>query len=68
MLRPFAMCFGVLVVMTYATTLAAKETKPGIERWPVKTSTAAEADPQEVALGTLLALPDEPGVNIYSWI
>lgn len=60
---------GFTIGLMLAATAAAQQlatqvkTKPGVERWPVKTSVPANAGPaQTVALADLLGLPNAAGV------
>lgn len=60
--------FGILLLLAAATAAQQPatqvQTKPGVERWPVKTSVPAKnGKPQTVALADLLALPNVDGVN-----
>jgi hypothetical protein len=55
---------AVLVLMLAAGALAQQATKPGVERWQVKTSVPeGSATAQVVALADLLAIPDAAGVT-----
>jgi hypothetical protein len=54
------------VTMVYADSSWAKDAKPGVERWPIKTSLPAGAEvtkPIEVPLLRLLILAEPPGVT-----
>ncbi len=54
-----------LSLFTAAWAVAAQHVKPGVERWPIKTSLAPHADvahPKQVDLVELLNLEDPPGV------
>lgn len=67
-MRKSAFLLSVFWIVTAALVgtsgLAApkKQIKPGVERWPIKTSVVANADQKTVALADLLKLPDPPGV------
>jgi hypothetical protein len=67
-MRPRAILVAVAIVglgtSCWPTGQAdARTDKPGVERWPIKTSVVANAPRKAVPLTTLLALEDVPGVH-----
>ncbi|MDR5729971.1 MAG: hypothetical protein RB191_21370 [Terriglobia bacterium] len=59
----FNMCVLIALLLSLSGGACAKDAKPGVERWPVKTSVMTHSRREEVSLTDLLALQDVPGVS-----
>ena len=53
----------MLLPLIVSLCLAKGPAKPGVDRWPIKTSLHTQGKPIEVKLADLLALGDIPGVT-----
>ena len=61
--RAYVATVATLCLVGLVPFSAAKEIKPGVERWPIKTSVPANAVQRKVPLSELLKFPDPPDVR-----
>lgn len=58
-----SLCAAALLLVTSTSLSAARELKPGVERWAIKTMAPTTTTPKAVPLRTLLDLADVAGVH-----